>query len=116
VGQGALAVQVRADDGEAMALARAIDHRETRAACEAERAFLERLGAGCEQPVGAYASVDSGEFHVRAMLASEDGLSIARRELFGAMSEARALGARLAEELLGVAPGPAPLGDELLTT
>jgi len=116
VGQGALAVQVRADDGEAMALVQAIDDRETHVACEAERAFLERLGAGCEQPVGAYASVDNGEFHVRAMLASEDGLSIARRELFGAMSEARALGTRLAEELLGVAPGPAPLGDELLTT
>ena len=52
VGQGALAVEVRADDAEALALVRAIDHAETRAAVMAERAFLERLGAGCRCPSG----------------------------------------------------------------
>ena len=47
VGQGALAVEARADDAELRALLGAIDHRETRLACAAERSFLQRLGGGC---------------------------------------------------------------------
>ncbi len=104
-GQGALAVEVRADDQQTLAIAKSIEHRATRAAVEAERAFLARLGAGCRMPVGAYAHVACGELRVEAMIAREDGdPRRARRSIAWAdassFEEARALGERAADELL----------------
>ena len=54
-GQGALAVECRADDDELVALLATIDHSATRAAVTAERSLLAALEAGCSAPVGAYA-------------------------------------------------------------
>ena len=54
-GQGALAVECRAEDTELAALLAAIDHPATRAAVTAERSLLAALEAGCSAPVGAYA-------------------------------------------------------------
>jgi hydroxymethylbilane synthase len=54
-GQGALAVECRADDSELIGLLAAIDHPATRAAVTAERGLLAALEAGCSAPVGAYA-------------------------------------------------------------
>ncbi|MEX2245672.1 MAG: hydroxymethylbilane synthase [Dehalococcoidia bacterium] len=110
VGQAALGVEVRADDAEALALVAMIDHAETRAAVEAERAFLRRLGAGCRLPVGAYAEVAAGtlrlrpQLRLRAMIAAESG-AITRREVSGAADEAAALGSGLAESMQAAAPG-----------
>ena len=55
VGQGALAIETRAD-GPARAACAALDHADTHAAVAAERAFLRALGGGCQVPIGAYAS------------------------------------------------------------
>jgi hydroxymethylbilane synthase len=57
VGQGAIAVECRSDDEVVLALAGAADDAATRAALEAERAFLAALGGGCSLPVAAYAKV-----------------------------------------------------------
>ncbi len=57
-GQGALAVQTRAEDDLVRALVGALDDPATRAAVAAERAFLAALGGGCAVPVAAYALVD----------------------------------------------------------
>lgn len=73
VGQAALAVEVRADDSDAIALVRVMDHWQTRAAVEAERGYLRRLGAGCRLPVGAYAWIDGESLFVQGMLATDDG-------------------------------------------
>jgi hydroxymethylbilane synthase len=73
VGQGALAVQVREDDADALALVRAIDDGATRIAVEAERAFLERLGAGCRLPVGAFAFVKGTRFLPRVWMLAMAG-------------------------------------------
>ena len=54
-GQGALAVECRAEDGELTELLAMIDHPATRAAVTAERSLLAALEAGCSAPVGAYA-------------------------------------------------------------
>jgi hydroxymethylbilane synthase len=54
-GQGALAVECRAEDTELIALLSTIDHAPTRAAVTAERSLLAALGAGCSAPIGAYA-------------------------------------------------------------
>lgn len=54
-GQGAVAVECRADDAATSGVLRGVDHDETRRAVEAERAFLAELGSGCSLPVGAHA-------------------------------------------------------------
>ena len=59
-GQGALAVECRADDAELIALLATIDHPATRAAVTAERSLLAGLEAGCSAPVGAYAVGQAG--------------------------------------------------------
>jgi hydroxymethylbilane synthase len=73
VGQGALAIETRADDREALALAGRIDHPPTRSCVEAERAFLRRLGGGCALPVGALAMLEGDELLLRVVLADPQG-------------------------------------------
>ena len=57
VGQGAIAVQCRADDATTRRLLGAIDHAASHRALRAERAVLAALGGNCSVPVGAYAEV-----------------------------------------------------------
>ena len=70
-GQGALAVQVRADDAVARSLVGQLDDAGTRAAVEAERAFLRASGGGCRAPLGALAQVDGDEIVIRGGAAAE---------------------------------------------
>jgi hydroxymethylbilane synthase len=100
VGQGALAIEARADDAELLALLSAIDHRETRLACEAERAFLQRLGGGCRLPFGALAEVDGDTLRIRGFISDATGARAFRGELAGPANDAASLGVRLAERLL----------------
>ena len=72
-GQGILAVETRADDGRMAGILRAIDHASTRYAATAERAFLERLGGGCQVPVGAYAQSDGELMNLTVFLGTPDG-------------------------------------------
>ena len=73
--QGALAVEVRADDEASGAMAAAIDDPAVRLPVLAERAFLRALGAGCAIPVGALATWEGDGLALTAMLAGEDGTS-----------------------------------------
>ena len=72
-GQGALAVQCRANDEQTQLLLKAIDHRYTRLAVSAERAFLSALGGGCSLPVGALAEVQGEEITLHGVIAAPDG-------------------------------------------
>lgn len=84
VGQGALAIETRADGGVAHKLVRKLDHAETRIAVTAERAMLEVLGGGCQVPVGGYAFLEKDVIRMRAIVASPDGTRVVRAELSGA--------------------------------
>lgn len=103
-GQGALAVECRADDAEVVALLAAIDDPDARACVTAERAVLAALEAGCSAPVGALAEVVEGEhgleLSLRAFVGSVDGAIDLRRSVVGPVSEAGRLGADLAAVLL----------------
>lgn len=101
VGQGALGIEVRADDADTIELVRAIDHAPTRIAVTAERAFLDRLGAGCRMPVGAYGAVDGDQLSLRGSIG--DGEQIIRQILRSHVAEAAALGARLADAMVNPA-------------
>ena len=109
-GQGALAIEVRADDVEVRDLVRPLAHASTEAALAAERAFLAQLGVGCAAAVGAYASVSRGDsLTLRAMIGAPDGRSV-RGEATDTVSQAIELGESLAERLL--ATGGRALVDE----
>ncbi len=72
-GQGALAVQVRADDAATLAVVRHLDDAVTRRAVVAERALLADSGGGCRAPIGAFGRVVDGQLHLRAGFATADG-------------------------------------------
>jgi hydroxymethylbilane synthase len=77
VGQGAMAVECRADDDVTLALVAAIDDPRAHRAVDAERAFLAEIGGGCSLPVGALARVDH-DVTVEVLLASLDGRVVLR--------------------------------------
>ncbi len=72
-GQGALAVQVRADDAIARGLVGRHDHGPTRRAVETERALLAASGGGCRAPLGALGTVLDGGLRLEAGYARPDG-------------------------------------------
>jgi hydroxymethylbilane synthase len=79
-GQGALAVQCRADDETTLGLLTALDDEATRKAVTAERAFLSGLGGGCAVPVAAYAVVSkqSSTITLTGLVISEDGKNVVK--------------------------------------
>jgi hydroxymethylbilane synthase len=100
VGQGALAVETRADNGDALQIAQRLEHPETRAAITAERAVLASLGGGCQAPMGSYAYVNDATLYVIALVISPDGSKKIRHAKHGSVADAAELGHALAELLL----------------
>lgn len=130
-GQGALAVECRADDPVTVAALAALDDADTRACVTAERSLLAALEAGCTAPIGALAEISEGapgepaELSLRAFVGTEDGSLQLRRSLVGTAQEPERLGQDLATLLLrdgadrvtgpglpagpgATAPGPSP--------
>lgn len=99
-GQGALAVECRAEDARALALASALGCAETACAVAAERALLAALGGGCRTPIGACGSLAEGRLHLAAVVAAPDGSRLVRGSDTGPASEPEALGARLAARMM----------------
>lgn len=97
-GQGALAVQCRADDEEARGLLAAIHDPITAAAVEAERAFLANLGGGCSLPIAAFAQKNNGTIILTGAVISPDGKQAIR--LSAVDQDPQKLGQRLAELVL----------------
>ncbi len=78
-GQGAIAVECRADDRALRGKLRAIEHGPSRRAIDAERAFLAELGGDCSLPAGAHATdALGGDLEVTGLLASLDGKALIR--------------------------------------
>ncbi len=115
-GQGAVAVQCRADDEETRRLLAAIDHEPSQRALRAERAVLAGLGGSCTVPVGAYARSDGEALDVIGLAASGDGRMVIRLARRG--QDPEAVGAEVARALLdgGAAAlegfGPETIGAE----
>jgi hydroxymethylbilane synthase len=100
VGQGAMAVEVRADDMRVREIVSTLDDAETRLCITAERAFLRRLEGGCQVPIGALAREEGNHLHIEGVVGNLDGSKNRRAQLSGAVNEAEALGTRLAEALI----------------
>jgi hydroxymethylbilane synthase len=99
VAQGALALETRQDASvrETLDL---LDDIATYTEVSAERAFLSRLGGGCQLPVGARATAEGDKLKILGVVANPDGTSLFRGELSGSVAEAVELGQELADQLL----------------
>ena len=101
VGQGVLGFEARADDAETIALVREALHDADGAdAASAERAFLARIGGGCQTPLAAHARVDGADLALVARVGTPDGKTILEDRRRGHRATAAALGAAAAEALL----------------
>lgn len=106
--QGALAVECRTDDAGTIAALKMIEHRDSRAAVDCERAFLAEIGAGCGAPLGAYAELD-GEGTIRAIGVLADGSgAVHRHEVTG--TDPADVGVSLAKHLRELAPSGGSTG------
>jgi hydroxymethylbilane synthase len=99
-GQGALAVECRADRADLVELLATLDDAPTRAAVTAERSLLAALEAGCSAPVGAYAALEDGTLHLIGVVAGYDGERQVRMSESGHPEEAERLGRDLAARML----------------
>jgi hydroxymethylbilane synthase len=99
-GQGALAVECRADRADLIPLLATLDDPATRAAVTAERSLLATLEAGCAAPVGAYAELEGATLHLTGVVAGYDGERQIRLSESGHPDEAERIGRDLAARLL----------------
>jgi hydroxymethylbilane synthase len=110
VGQGALAVECRADDERVREALARVDHGPSRRAVEAERAFLREIGEGCQLPVGALATIgSSGRLMLTGMIAGLDGHTLLRHA--GSGDDGPAVGRGVARHLLDEGGASALLAD-----
>ena len=101
VGQGALAIETRADDKEMQAMLEFLRDENTVRCARAERSFLARVEGGCQVPVGVYATINASDaLEVEAVIASLDGKRLYRDMVTGPRREAENLGRILADKLL----------------
>lgn len=92
VAQGAIAIEVRADDAVTRPLVAALDDSATATAVAAERAFLRALDGSCRTPIAAHATLSGDRLRLRGLLAEPDGGRLWRAERDGLAVDAAALG------------------------
>ena len=97
-GQGALAIEIRADDDPVRGALTFLDDKAARSETECERTLLKKLGGGCQVPIGANAKFLDGILHLKAVVASPDGKTILRDS--GEGEDATALGSLVGARLL----------------
>ncbi|MGH9777599.1 MAG: hydroxymethylbilane synthase [Candidatus Acidiferrales bacterium] len=100
IGQGALAIEIREDDAELRTALGPLGDPDTESCVEAERAFLARLGGGCQVPLAAHAQVKRERLQLAGVVVSLDAAHAVRGIEEGPQENAAALGAALAERLL----------------
>jgi hydroxymethylbilane synthase len=104
VGQGAIAIEIRAGDRDTEKLAAAIDDEPTAVALSAERAFLAELDGSCRTPIAGYARLSGGRVRFHGLVISPDGREAVETRREGLPADAARLGADAGRELKSRAP------------
>jgi len=102
VGQGALAIEARLDDGNIANIVSPLNHITSWQAVTTERAFLHALGGGCRAPVAALGTVNGNRLRLEGMVASTGGQKILRAAEEGSAESAAEIGAKLAEKMFAL--------------
>jgi hydroxymethylbilane synthase len=105
VGQGAIGIEMRDDDGRMRDLLARLDHHATTVCVTAERACLAELDGSCHTPIAAHAELndDGRTLRLRALIALPDGTSVHRDESRGPAADAAALGQAAGQRLKAAA-------------
>lgn len=111
IGQGALAIEIRAGDAEIVALCEKLEHAATRAAVTAERALLAGLEGGCQVPIAGHATLAGDHLTLHSLVGRPDGTQVLRDVRTGAAADAASIGSAAAEALLS--QGARSILDEL---
>ena len=98
-GQGALAVEIRKDDSAGRQHVVFLDDTAARLTTTCERALLNKMGGGCQVPIGAFAEVILGKLHLQAVVARPDGSTVLRKS--GEGDDPVQLGEMVGAALLG---------------
>jgi hydroxymethylbilane synthase len=77
-GQGALAIEIRSNDSATRVLLAFLDDAAARATTTCERALLNKLGGGCQVPIGAFAEISGSRIRLNALVARPDGAKVLR--------------------------------------
>jgi hydroxymethylbilane synthase len=99
-GQGALGIEIRESDTATREQLVFLDDAAARAATTCERALLNRLGGGCQVPIGALAEVRNGGLHLEAVVADPDGTKVLREARDGNLNDPEHLGNAVGDALL----------------
>jgi hydroxymethylbilane synthase len=97
-GQGALAIEIRRCDASTRQLVAFLDHAAARATTTCERALLNKLGGGCQVPIGALAEMQGSTIHLNALVAHPEGTKILRERRAG--TDPVRLGKEVGQQLL----------------
>ena len=101
-GQGAVGIELRADDEHTASLLEPLHHRPTAARVTAERAMNRRLEGGCQVPIACFAEMTGAdELWLRGLVGRPDGSEILRAEARGPVAQAEGIGIAVAEDLIG---------------
>ncbi len=100
IGQGALAIEIRTDDESTRQIVEPMDDPATRSCTFAERRFLEKMGGGCDVPMGAHASIEKDKVTFTAFVAAPSSLQVARTASQGKPQELDELALEAARYLL----------------
>lgn len=100
VGQGALAVEIRADDDKTFDSVNFLNDEKTCAAVKVERDFMRTVQGGCQIPVGVYAEIADDKIFVRAVIAAIDGKNFVKDSAVANISDVENFGKNFAQKLL----------------
>ncbi len=99
VGQGALALETRADDKATQGAIATLNDAPTHAAVIAERSLLRELEGGCRAPIGGHGRIENEGLILEAFVAAPDGSKLIRKQSRGPATDAEHIGAALAQDL-----------------
>jgi len=100
VGQGAIAIELRADDYETQKVITPINDDHTNLATKSERALLRELEGGCQVPIASLARIEGELIHLEGLVASMDGQILIKGSQSGQLDQAAEIGRLLARDLL----------------
>jgi hydroxymethylbilane synthase len=99
VAQGAIGIQCRSDDERSLKYIEALNHPETKACVDCERAFLEALDGNCKTPIAGQARIVDGKIKFRGLIAMPDGSIKYETESEGAVEDAKEIGFKAGQKL-----------------
>lgn len=100
VGQGIIGIECRDDDARNIAYVRTLNDAQAWQCCLAERSFAQRLEGSCQSPIAGFATLSGDQLQLHGVIGSPDGGEMYRGSHLGPVTDAEAIGVRLAEELL----------------